>query len=113
MSEPTQTFVQRVLEGLVLEPSKAIDDEVDAWHESDSPLDLHEWLGMTSDEYALFVERPASLSLIFRAHRFGLDVLELLSRESDQPVSIAARGAESENIAELVQWLRRTGRMPK
>ncbi len=34
-------------------------DAIDAWHESDSHLELHEWLDMTREEYAAFVEdRP-------------------------------------------------------
>lgn len=31
-------------------------DAVDAWHDSDSDLELHEWLGMTLDEYRNLVE---------------------------------------------------------
>jgi hypothetical protein len=36
-----------------------IDDAIDAWHESDpsNNMELHEWLGMTADEYAAFVEQ--------------------------------------------------------
>lgn len=29
-----------------------LDDYVDAWHDSDSALPLHEYLGMTQEEYA-------------------------------------------------------------
>ncbi|QFP97348.1 hypothetical protein SEA_SPILLED_33 [Streptomyces phage Spilled] len=32
-----------------------IDDLIEEWHEGDSPLPLHEFLGMTSEEYDLFV----------------------------------------------------------
>lgn len=34
-----------------MSPDK-FDDYVDAWHDSDSALPLHEYLGMTQEEYA-------------------------------------------------------------
>lgn len=33
-----------------------IEDKIDAWHEAETSLLLHEWLGMSRSEYALFVE---------------------------------------------------------
>lgn len=33
-----------------------IDDKIDEWHKSDSNLPLHEFLGMTEEEYAKWVE---------------------------------------------------------
>ena len=36
--------------------SKEIDDKIDEWHESDSEVSLAEYLGMTPEEYAAFVE---------------------------------------------------------
>lgn len=40
--------------------SRSIDDAIDAWHESDSNLELHEWLGMTWEKYRRFVERMST-----------------------------------------------------
>lgn len=34
-----------------------VDDKVEAWHNSDSSLLLHEYLGWTFDEYRAYVER--------------------------------------------------------
>lgn len=34
-----------------------IDDAIDRWHEGSSGIPLREHLGMTSDQYAAFVER--------------------------------------------------------
>lgn len=34
-----------------------IDDKIDAWHNSDSELKLHEYLGWTWDEYRAYVEK--------------------------------------------------------
>ena len=36
--------------------NKEIDDLIDEWHEGDSDLELYEYLGMTFEEYAKFVE---------------------------------------------------------
>lgn len=46
-----------------------IDDAVAAWHEGGSGLELHEFLGMTWEEYALWVETPAALDSIVTARR--------------------------------------------
>ncbi len=35
---------------------KDIDDKIDEWHKGDSNLPLHEFLGMTEEEYAKWVE---------------------------------------------------------
>ena len=33
-----------------------IDDYIDAWHEAETDLELHEWLGMSIDEYKIWLE---------------------------------------------------------
>ena len=39
---------------------EAIDDKVEAWHEGDGDgLDLHEYLGMNWDEYAVWAKEPS------------------------------------------------------
>ena len=85
------------------------DDYVARWHESNSNEPLHDFLGMSWDEYALWTERPETLRLIVAAHERGEAVESLLSRTDE--FAVAARGlAESE--AETVRaWLRETGRL--
>lgn len=36
---------------------EAIHDYIDKWHESDSDVELHEFLGLTFDEYAVWVKK--------------------------------------------------------
>ena len=36
-------------------------DEIDAWHDSPGDLELHEYLGLTKEQYARWVEEPSSL----------------------------------------------------
>lgn len=39
----------------------AINDAIDAWHESASALFLHEWLGWSFGEYAEWVKNPGNV----------------------------------------------------
>ncbi|MDF3821617.1 hypothetical protein P3G55_17055 [Leptospira sp. 96542] len=90
-----------------------IDDFVDEWHDSDSTLSLSEFLGMTKDEYALWVEKPGILSYIIHArkHRVSLSD-ELKDIVSKSNLSLAARTSEGSKDAEiLIQWLQSTGRL--
>ena len=48
-----------------------IDDFVDRWHQGRSNLELHDFLGMTWDEYSAWVRSPNLLPLIISAHREG------------------------------------------
>ena len=47
-----------------------IDDYIDEWHDSDSDinLELHEFLGMTWEEYSLWAVKPSLLAEILN-HR--------------------------------------------
>lgn len=46
-----------------------IDDFVDEWHDSDNKQSLSEFLGMTNDEYALWIEKPEILSDLIHARK--------------------------------------------
>ena len=75
------------------EPAQ-IDDFVDLWHHSETDETLSEFLGMTPDEYALWVERPESLGYILWAHARGVTVEQSLEQNS---------GGDAE---QLLQWWR-------
>ena len=45
---------------------RALDDAIDEWHASPDGLDLHTFLGMTSQEYVRWVQSPSSLGDIVR-----------------------------------------------
>lgn len=63
----TITFVDKCLAGDA--DLNEIDDFVEAWHGgAGEGLELDEFLGMTLDEYALWVERPSALPAIVSAH---------------------------------------------
>ena len=59
-----KTFLDLVLAGEARQDD--IDDFVDQWHDGDASCSLAEFLGMSDDEYALWVEKPSALSLILQ-----------------------------------------------
>ena len=68
MSKVRETpFIDLCLRGKAL-PAE-IDDFVELWHEGGSTLPLHEFLGMTSEEYLAWVQKPELLPHIITDHR--------------------------------------------
>ncbi|MBI2767405.1 MAG: hypothetical protein HYX53_16040 [Chloroflexi bacterium] len=61
------TFVEDWLAGVC--GLDAIDDYIDRWHEGGTGVPLWQFLGMTRDEYGLWVEDADALPDILRAHR--------------------------------------------
>jgi len=116
MSEDT-SFIARALAGEILDVDDAIDDAVDDWHErgglaeDGTPVTLHDWLGMTADEYSVFVEQPRALRAILHARRYGGTLGDIVNATDEGAVTMAARGASPEEIAALIAWLRTTGRL--
>lgn len=92
------SFVEACLAGDV--DLDQIDDYVDLWHDGPSELELSDFLGMTWDEYARWVETPQVLPQIILAHRFGLPL-----REPVDKLALAARGANAREAALLEEWL--------
>ena len=70
----SETLVDAVLAGKVIDLEEAFDDAVCRWHEdSTDSRTLEESLGLTWQEYSMWVEDPRSLSFILSYRRFGLD----------------------------------------
>jgi hypothetical protein len=109
MSEPDrERFVELCLAGDVL--MDEIDDYVHAWHTGDTKESIYDFLGMTREEYDLWVEQPRSLRLILAARERGIPLYEALERQEElEPV--AARAADPEAAKVVLEWLRKTGRM--
>lgn len=70
-----KTFLDLVLAGDARQDD--IDDFVDRWHDGDASCSLAAFLGMSDDEYALWVEKPSSLSLILQAHAEGMHLARM------------------------------------
>jgi len=110
MSEGEETFVDKCLTGEALLAD--VDDYIDRWHEGEGDPDasLAKFLGFTDEEYKLWAEKPNTLAFILNARRSGVR----LSGAEDYARSyrIAARGLSGQDIEELTQWLKQTGRIP-
>ena len=64
------TFVEYALAGKFEDLDEAIDDCVDEWHNgAGENLELHEYLGFTWEEYAIWVPHPSELVNILEARR--------------------------------------------
>lgn len=94
-------FIQKCLIGEAL--SSDIDDYIDMWHEGDSVLELHEYLGMSKKEYAMFVDDEDYLPLIITSHKKEIPIEEIFDR-IDMPIAARAKNdAKSESIK---KWLK-------
>jgi hypothetical protein len=104
-----RSIIERFLSGEECDLSR-IDDEIDTWHEADTTMPLHEWLGFTPDEYQLYVEMPASVRIILAARHQNRSLKEFLA-ETDANSLIATDGASVTELMALRKWLKATGRL--
>lgn len=100
-------FLYQCLEGEV--DLEDIDDFIDDWHDSDSEDELYEFLGLSRDEYALYVEKPTALPYIVMSHRFGTTIEKAL--EFQEGFALAARAKDADEAHKVLKWLKRTGRI--
>lgn len=103
------TFVEACNAGVAL--LDEIDDYVDRWHESDSVAPLATYLGMSADEYALWVEQPDALGFIVAAHKMSIPVAKLMEVEKSASYAAAARAGSREDAERILAWLKGTGRI--
>ncbi|OEC44056.1 hypothetical protein [Aeromonas sp. DNP9] len=100
-------FVDLCLNGDVLEDE--IDHFVDDWHDNENiTVELHEYLGMSWDEYSVWATKPSILPFILSARKHGTTFdIEL----NQKRLSLAAR-AETIEEAKLIEiWLKRIGKI--
>ena len=104
----TVTFLAKCLAG-----DADLDDIgsfVEAWHSGAGPeMELDEYLGMTLDEYAVWVERPSALAAIVSAHRWEMPLLQALQDLAAIPM--AARALDPTEANEDLEWLKKTERI--
>jgi len=74
-------FMERCLSG------EAVADEIEkyeeAWHagKCGKGMELHEFLGMSWDEYAIWATKPSILPVIIRSRKIGISLDEVLNQE--------------------------------
>lgn len=106
MSEVRQrdaTFIRLYASGVVT--AAQIDDFIDAWHESGDgeQRPLAAYLGMTEDEYSVWVAAHETLPLLVAARRDGRSVSDVV-RAHLAALHGGAAGNETE-IHTLSHWL--------
>lgn len=101
MSEPT--FMSLALDGSVL--SDEIESFVEAWHQSDSTLEVFEYLGMSFEEYSLWVSDPEAIDTILIARYSDRPLREAVNDNLRVQERIAARSDEAGKLAVLTRWI--------
>ena len=100
------SFLEKVLAGKAL--AEDIDSYVEDWHESSTRQTLPAFLGMTDDEYALWVEQPEALSQIIYSRRFNRKPRN--SQELWGEIHLLAARSQSQHDASVLKkWLESKG----
>jgi hypothetical protein len=100
------SFVERCLAGEVA--TNEIDDFIDAWHADPDGGELHDYLGMTGDEYSLWLRVPDALSCILKARR-DREPLTRVIRTAYEAMRLGPPGSDSPTAARLRTWLKENG----
>jgi hypothetical protein len=82
-----------------------IDDYIDQWHDGNSDLPLHEFLGMTKAEYNLFLQDEQYLGSIIAAHKEGKNIAILVKEQ----LAMAARSDNQAKSKRIEEWLKDEG----
>ncbi len=87
-----------------------VDDYVDAWHDDNASEDteLYQYLGMTWQEYSLWVTNPSILGEIVAARRKGLSLENAPPKEIQ---ALAARASSKEEAQRVMSWLKKIGKL--
>ena len=85
-----------------------IDDFIDRWHEAPGGRELHDDLGMTSEEYSLWLRVPDALHYVVSARREKKPLAETVMRACTELRRTAPAGHD-EKTARLEEWLSAKG----
>ena len=91
-------FFQRYLSGEL--PARDIDEFIDAWHEKPNDKEIFAFLGMTKEEYSLWLCDPDSLADIAQARRAKEPLVDTVRCTL---VALAQDG--NPRVKQLRQWL--------
>lgn len=100
-------FVKKALAGKVM--FDEIDDFVDKWHLDDQGKTLPEYLGLTREEYAVWVQNPDVVPQIISARKFGRP-FEIVLEEAFEE-RLAARSDAGDRLASIKRWLKKRGKL--
>ncbi|WP_428963640.1 hypothetical protein [Micromonospora fluostatini] len=111
-AESRKTFIEDVLAGLA--QVEDMDDYIQEWHDAPegspgSDLDLHEYLGLSWDEYRNWGSHPESIRFVLAARRAGVTVDQVLAQT--RTLGVAARSNDSSVAERVLDWLVERGRI--
>ena len=84
-----------------------IDDYIEKWHDSDESCSVYEYLGMTEEEYLLWVENDFYLKYIVSAHEKNISINEYLKEVYTS--NLVARSSSPEEAKKIYDWLKEKG----
>lgn len=102
------SFIEDCLRGRAL--IHDIDDVVEEWHEGEAGEDqeLHEYLGMSEQEYGIWMTDPSVLRSIIAARRNRRTLEEELNADY---YKMAARASTKGEVMKLEAWLKKIGKL--
>lgn len=98
-----RSFMQMALRGDVM--SDEVGDFVEKWHNSPSGIEIYEYLGMTWEEYSLWVSNPDYIDLIIAARRNERPILEAVNDNLRSSERLAARADDAGKLAAVRRWI--------
>jgi hypothetical protein len=106
--EKRSQFIELYLDGKVL--PEDIDDYVDKWHASPGGREIYEFLGMSEEEYSLWLRDPDVLPHIARARRENKPLAQIIGTAQEE-MPIAARSSDATKVRQLRHWLEQQGKI--
>ena len=101
-------FIDLCVEGKV--PLDDLDDFVDQWHEAPEGIELHDYLGMTQEEYSLWLRVPDALPCIVKARREGKSLTDVVVNECHD-LRLASQSDDKSKFERLQKWLKAKGKL--
>lgn len=103
-----RAFIDLCVEGKVAPDN--IDDFVDQWHETPGGIALHDHLGMTLEEYSLWMRVPDALPYIIKTRQERKSLTDVVINEC-QNLHLVRQGDEKLKIERLQKWLKAKGEL--
>ena len=101
-----QHFINLCLAGKTL--PEEIDEFVDAWHADPEGGELHDYLGMTEEEYSLWLLVPDALLCILKARR-DREMLTQAVGKAYEAMQRTPAGSDAPTVVRLRTWLKQKG----
>jgi hypothetical protein len=100
-------FLEKYLSGEV--SAEDIDDYVDAWHAAPREEPIYEFLGLSREEYSLWLREPDALPYIAVARRAKKPLPKVIASRLRE-MSSDGRSCDLTKMQRLQQWLAQHGK---